>query len=43
MSHRPRIELSAKRIHLDGDVGIRLVGVEPGSEVTRFLRNEEMR
>lgn len=34
MSHRPRIELSAKRIHLDGDVGIRLVGVEPGSEVT---------
>lgn len=34
MTRQPRIELSADRIHLDGDLGIRLIGVEPGSEVT---------
>ena len=34
MSRQPLIELSAARIHLDGDVGIRLIGVEPGSEAT---------
>lgn len=43
MSRQPRIELSAERIQLDAEVGIRLVGDAPRSELTDRLWNKETR